>query len=75
MRLLVASGVRAATREIGGVGPSLHAAVAGERAAQFGAEVPLLVETILEPTREVPVVVVTYHRSEDGSAGAESRTS
>lgn len=37
------------------------------------AEVPVLVETVVEPTREVPVVVVTYHRSEDGAAGAESR--
>ncbi len=36
-------------------------------------EVPLLVDAILEPTRVAPAVVVTYHRSEDGTAGAESR--
>jgi hypothetical protein len=36
-------------------------------------EVPLLVAAILEPSRETPAVVVTYHHSEDGTAGAESR--
>ena len=38
-------------------------------------EVPLLVASILEPTRIVPLVVVTYQRSEDGAAGAEARAS